>query len=285
MRKPWDNIFLTVHGIAVLTITVIIVMTRYVSGYEDLLLQTTLENGLFELASVVTLLLLSVYCCLTIYQNRRLKFLSSFQRLLFYLMAFLAFMAAMEEISWGQQLFGFRSGAFFTDHNLQKETNLHNFMPAMWLSTAINVVVYGVFIVLPLLYYCDFKNFPLNKLLDRIPCVYWPSHYVILMMVYSSSLHHYFSYITWSDTAALLVSIAILMIFWRRRKDHLDGLFTFNLWLIVLCSVCYAASYKIFSQYNLQYEIREFVVVYGVFYWMADWSLRLKNGLQSWVEE
>ena len=34
--------------------------------------------------------------------------------------------AAGEEISWGQRIFNIESGDFFTQNNLQKETNLHN---------------------------------------------------------------------------------------------------------------------------------------------------------------
>lgn len=282
MYKPWDYLFLAVHGVVVLVVTVIIIMTRFVSGYEGLLLKTTVENGLFELASVFALVALSVFCCVMLFQNRRQQFFSGFQRVVFVVMALLAMLAAMEEISWGQQFFGFQSGVFFENHNLQKETNLHNLIPAMWLSTAINVVVYGGFIVLPVLYYCDFKGFPLQRLFKRVPATYWPSHFVILVMVYSSSLHHYFAIITWSDTAALLVSVLILMIYWKRRKLGDDLLFSLNLLVLLACSLCYAACYKIFSQYNLQYEIREFVVVYGAFYWMADWGLRLKSDSSPW---
>ncbi|WP_120499652.1 hypothetical protein [Roseovarius sp. EL26] len=40
--------------------------------------------------------------------------------------AFMFFMAAGEEISWGQRIIGWESGEFFQDNNKQDETNLHN---------------------------------------------------------------------------------------------------------------------------------------------------------------
>jgi len=283
--RAWDYTFLTVHGVTLVTVTIIIALTRWVDGYRYLLRRTTVENGLFELASVFVLLALSVFCCVIVFQDRRALFLSKFQRLLFISMACFAFLVAMEEVSWGQQIFGFQSGEFFDDHNLQKETNLHNLIPAMWLSTAINVVVYGCFIIIPLLYYCDFKVLALHKLLAWLPPIYWPSHYVVLMMAYSSSLHHYFSAITWSDTAALILSLIALLVYWLRVKLMSDILFTANLFIVIVCSSVYAACYDIFSQYNLQYEIREFVVVCGVFYWMVDWSLRLKEQMPPWLHD
>lgn len=42
------------------------------------------------------------------------------------LLGLAAFYTAMEEISWGQQIFGWKSSDFFEDNNIQGETNLHN---------------------------------------------------------------------------------------------------------------------------------------------------------------
>ncbi len=42
--------------------------------------------------------------------------------------ALLFFMAAGEEVSWGQRIIGWESGDFFLENNKQNETNLHNLM-------------------------------------------------------------------------------------------------------------------------------------------------------------
>jgi hypothetical protein len=42
--------------------------------------------------------------------------------------ALLFFLAAGEEISWGQRIFGWQAGDFFAANNYQGETNLHNLM-------------------------------------------------------------------------------------------------------------------------------------------------------------
>jgi hypothetical protein len=41
-------------------------------------------------------------------------------------LAFLFFFGAMEEISWGQRIFGVQSPEWFLEHNRQSELNIHN---------------------------------------------------------------------------------------------------------------------------------------------------------------
>jgi hypothetical protein len=49
-------------------------------------------------------------------------------RLLYVVFAFAALFVALEEISYGQHLFGWRSPEYFREHNLQGEVNLHNML-------------------------------------------------------------------------------------------------------------------------------------------------------------
>jgi len=64
----------------------------------------------------------------------------------------------MEEISWGQRVFNFESPDYFKTHNLQSETNLHNFLTGPYSTTlkefieyalALGLVTYGL--IYPLL--------------------------------------------------------------------------------------------------------------------------------------
>jgi len=57
----------------------------------------------------------------------RQAFSSSRFRLFFTLLALACLYVAGEEISWGQRLFNIPTPEFFNEHNLQGETNLHNF--------------------------------------------------------------------------------------------------------------------------------------------------------------
>ncbi|MDX1696524.1 MAG: hypothetical protein R3208_22350, partial [Ketobacteraceae bacterium] len=118
-----------------------------------LLARVSVENGPYEVATALILLTGSL---LLLYRgiqhqrgpnHRRLVVVATIA------MALLCFVGAGEEISWGQHWLQFQAGEFFTEHNHQKETNLHNLMPAVVFSTLINVVIYGGFTLLPLLHW------------------------------------------------------------------------------------------------------------------------------------
>ena len=58
----------------------------------------------------------------------KLAFAGSRFRIFFILLALAGFYTCMEEISWGQRIFDIQTPDFFKKHNLQSETNLHNFL-------------------------------------------------------------------------------------------------------------------------------------------------------------
>ncbi len=64
--------------------------------------------------------------------------------------ALFCFFVAMEEISWGQRLFGYRAPAYFLEHNFQQELNIHNVVETGYRKLALKVVIVGYGIVLPL---------------------------------------------------------------------------------------------------------------------------------------
>ncbi|MEP4194210.1 MAG: hypothetical protein ABJL99_01090 [Aliishimia sp.] len=113
------------------------------------------EDGLFEWATAIALLLGSVVCL------TRVK-LANKARIFALVSAFgavILFFGAGEEISWGQRLIGWESGDFWLENNDQAETNLHNLVVG---EVKINKLLFGValtlafvlyFAVLPLLHH------------------------------------------------------------------------------------------------------------------------------------
>ncbi|NOS99971.1 MAG: tetratricopeptide repeat protein [Phycisphaerales bacterium] len=100
----------------------------------------------------------------TMLLSLRVVFTSRRHRPFFGLLAVACFYVAMEEISWGQRVLGFASPEFFRQHNLQGETNVHNFLTgpfgtslkaAMEYAVAAALVVYGLFY--PLSYRTRFR--------------------------------------------------------------------------------------------------------------------------------
>jgi tetratricopeptide repeat protein len=65
----------------------------------------------------------------------RILFSRTRYRVTFALLAISCLYVSLEEISWGQRIFNFDSPDFFKQHNLQSETNLHNFLTGPFSTT------------------------------------------------------------------------------------------------------------------------------------------------------
>ncbi|SEK57789.1 hypothetical protein SAMN05421666_0913 [Roseovarius nanhaiticus] len=108
--------------IATLIATVILALTS--PDYFTLVFAK--EDGLVEYGTALFLLIASIvmarHAASLWGQGRRgAAVLTAVYGLMF-------FMAAGEEISWGQRIIGWESGEFFLENNKQDETNLHNLM-------------------------------------------------------------------------------------------------------------------------------------------------------------
>ena len=114
------------------------------------------EDGPVEYATAVFLFISS----LVMFSNARslsgkglrgAAILTAFYGLLF-------FLAAGEEISWGQRIFGWESGEFFKENNKQSETNFHNLivggqhLTKVVFGTGLTLVILTYLVVLPPLY-------------------------------------------------------------------------------------------------------------------------------------
>jgi hypothetical protein len=62
------------------------------------------------------------------------------------------FFVALEEISWGQRLFGYQPPAYFLQQNFQQEFNFHNVVDTDWRLLALKAVILGYGIVLPVIW-------------------------------------------------------------------------------------------------------------------------------------
>ncbi len=65
--------------------------------------------------------------------------------------ALFCFVVAMEEISWGQRVVGYRPPVYFLEHNYQQELNVHNVMSRELRMGSVKVVILAYGVVLPLL--------------------------------------------------------------------------------------------------------------------------------------
>ncbi|MEM8933065.1 MAG: hypothetical protein AAGE94_17900, partial [Acidobacteriota bacterium] len=65
--------------------------------------------------------------------------------------ALFCLVVAMEEISWGQRVLGYRPPVYFLEHNFQQELNVHNVVEKDLRKLALKTVIVGYGVVLPLL--------------------------------------------------------------------------------------------------------------------------------------
>ena len=82
------------------------------------------EDGPFEDLTALVLLTISVLFLIRLIKERKQN--NKWWMLLNVLIVLGAFFGFGEEISWGQRIFSIQSGEFFTNNNMQAETNLHN---------------------------------------------------------------------------------------------------------------------------------------------------------------
>ncbi|MEI4194563.1 hypothetical protein [Roseovarius sp. E0-M6] len=114
------------------------------------------EDGLVEYGTALFLLVASVILAVHAWGMRGRARTIAIGLTLLYSLIF--FMAAGEEISWGQRIFGWASGEFFMENNKQYETNFHNLvvgdlhLAKTLFGSVLTVVILLYLVVLPLLY-------------------------------------------------------------------------------------------------------------------------------------
>jgi hypothetical protein len=98
----------------------------YIATVDEAYFRNTFipEDGLLETGTAAMIFAAGVIVLLRYFRERgthpRAFAISSF------VLVFVFFFVAGEEISWGQRIFGIEPGEFFIENNRQNETNLHN---------------------------------------------------------------------------------------------------------------------------------------------------------------
>ncbi len=238
-----------------------VLISAHVAGYEELLKEMTKENGFFEWMSV--LILLSICAYGLYFSKKNSKKLSKLMLILIVGFAFVAFLGAMEEISWGQQIFHFQSSEFFIENNYQKETNLHNFIPPELFSSIIYSSIYGLFVFIPLLV----RLFsPSIKMFSKLkPWLSTP--FMTLIILYGASFQAFFydEFGAWFDMGTLIAGITLFGITALLHPQE-RTIKWFYLFVVVALGL-FMYSYKVFGFFNMQYEIREMFVGLALLYY------------------
>ena len=125
----------------------------FASSFLDIYLE---EDGIVEWLTVVGLLagfFVCLYRFINLQKTKNWWFLTAT-----FVLGILLFIAAGEEISWGQRILGIKSSEYFLKHNAQGETNIHNLVVNgvkinKLVFSTILIAVLGIYLVIiPLLY-------------------------------------------------------------------------------------------------------------------------------------
>jgi hypothetical protein len=236
------------------TALITVVLTAHFSGYEHFLKWMTQENGIFESVSVVLLLVISSYGAVALYTYRGFTTVEKTAIILF---SFVAFLAAMEEISWGQHLLHFQSGSYFMQHNIQHETNLHNLVDGNLFSSIIYSTVYTFLVFIPLLYKLFFHR------IEKLHWLHWfdISEHTILITLFASSFQIYF----YNDIGVIFDMVTLLsglgLFGYYLLQYPSTPLLKVHFLFVLFSTALFMAEYQIFDFFNMQYEIREMFVV------------------------
>ena len=254
-----------IFTILLLSIWAVISLSYFTTEYKNLLYLTSRENGLYEWLTVVAGLAITAISLLRL---RAMKS-GSYGLLpagLLWLFAVVGVLGSLEEISWGQHIFHFESGEVFKQHNMQQETNLHNFVSQEYVNFLMQGTVYLVFILLPLFTYL--KKTPVSNSLYNYVRTRRPSLVTVGVFITSCSFQDYFRPETLLDTT-LVWSVSVLyLVTLIRSEAGIQEWFVFTLLMITLLLT--AICDPVFRYNNMQYEIRELLILTGFIFWLSE---------------
>ncbi len=126
------------------------------------------EDEYVEWASFWAFLLASFACGVAAARYR-----NAYARVPWYFcgVALFCFLIAMEEISWGQRLLGYRPPVYFLENNYQQELNIHNVIATDYRKLVLQLSIIGYGVALPLLGLFG----PLRRALERLGVVVTPA--------------------------------------------------------------------------------------------------------------
>lgn len=133
-----DRIYKASYILSIVIVPILLIVFAFLLKTNfNIYMNLTLEDNPVEWLTFIFLFLTAIFSFVTAIKARKIQtpFFS-----FFIVFSLFCFLGSLEEISWGQRVFGIESPEIFLEHNDQKEINIHNVIQ----SHAKNLSIFGI---------------------------------------------------------------------------------------------------------------------------------------------
>ena len=168
------------------------------------------EDGIIEYLTAIFLLSISIFLIKKLFEMEKKISVNNLGIIIFSIIFFFGF---GEEISWGQRIFNIETPPFFSENNLQSETNIHNLMiegvklNKLIFTNGLFFIFSFYFLAIPYLYT---KSNNVRTLINRYSIVI-PKHSQSVIFISSTIIIYIFSHERISEIWECLFAFSMLI--------------------------------------------------------------------------
>ena len=283
MRSQYvETGMLAFYFIAMIFTDAVILLAYYKPEYQGLLNDLVVEDSFYEIGTVL-FLFIAATLGLSALWRKELYRLRRRDKAFLFCVVLLLFVAAMEELNWGQRIFDFKPAPFLMEH-ARGQINLHNLLPPALEGTVVFGTIYTFFIIMPLVIW-------LFKLDQRyrssaVLAEYTPPLHIVLVFLCGVSIHSYrpvylVEYLNILMTIVCAFGLGYLIFI---RKVSYGAYTRANYFILVFSVMIFWLHGEVLMSPNEDfnpYEISEFVLGYALLLWLYWYCGRNRERLPA----
>jgi hypothetical protein len=232
------------------------------------------EDSIFEWASALLLFMGGGFLAVS---ARRTMFVAGRRSMTSGLAMFLGlimFVIGMEEVSWLQRVFDWRTPGWLREINAQRETNLHNII----ISEAENSYYAGAFLLMVVYPFVSYGSSVWNR--AETLKFFVPSRHVLLIGAFSTTFSYEMWNIFWMQAAFYfgLAALFISCLDLRRSGSQSDFILFLTAFFILLTAQIINLSYgsNLIRAWE-DTELKEFIIAAGLFLFAIEIGLKMSK--------
>ena len=270
------------YFIAMLFTDAVIALAYYKPEYQGFLNDLIVEDSFYEIGTVMFLLGAAILGLSSLLRKERYR-LRRRDRVFLLSVSLLLFVAAMEELNWGQRIFDFKPALFLMER-ARGQINIHNLLPPAVEGTVVFGAIYTFFIFMPLV--IRFFNLDQKYRQSARAAEYIPPLHIVLVFLCGVSIHSYrpiylveYLNILMTILCALGTGYLIFM-----KKVSYNPYTRANYFILVFSVMIFWLYGEVLISPNEDfnpYEISEFVLGYAMLLWLYWYCQRHREHLPA----